>query len=124
MHRARDDDSQYTPEEYSGEVGMSKLGWDHSTFAEAVKLAQAANVKRRVLFHYDPSQSDVAVREKQRRAKALFPDVVAAFEGLTIDIKQVLSPPRTLIAMIFLCCSGLTLRPAHTVPAIPSTHQT
>ena len=80
-------DSQYTPEEYAGEVGMSKLGWGHSTFAEAVKLATAANVKKLVLFHHDPSQSDAAVREKERRAKELFSDVVAAYEGLTIDVK-------------------------------------
>jgi transposase len=30
----------------------------------------------------------------------------------------------SLIAMIFLCCSGLTLRPAHTTPALARTHQT
>ena len=30
----------------------------------------------------------------------------------------------SLIAMIFLCCSGLTLRPAHAHPALPRTHPT
>jgi phosphoribosyl 1,2-cyclic phosphodiesterase len=80
-------DSQYTPEEYAGEVGMSKLGWGHSTFVEAAKLAKAANAKKLVLFHHDPSQSDAAVRDKERRAKELFPDVVAAYEGLTLELK-------------------------------------
>ncbi len=80
-------DAQYTPEEYAGEGGMPKLGWGHSTFAEAVKLAKAAGVKRLVLFHHDPSQNDAAVRDKERRAKETFSDVVAAYEGLTLEVK-------------------------------------
>jgi hypothetical protein len=42
-------------------------------------------VKKLVLFHHDPLQSDVAVREKESRAKALFPNCVAAYEGLTLE---------------------------------------
>jgi phosphoribosyl 1,2-cyclic phosphodiesterase len=80
-------DSQYTPEEYVGATGGgSKVGWGHSTFEEAVKLAKAAGVERLVLFHHDPGQSDAAVRDKERRAKALFTDAVAAYEGLTLEI--------------------------------------
>lgn len=30
----------------------------------------------------------------------------------------------SLIAMVFLCCSGLALRPAHARPPVPRTHQT
>jgi hypothetical protein len=43
-------------------------------------------VGKLILFHHDPIQADAAVREKERRAKALFPDVVAAHEGLSIEI--------------------------------------
>lgn len=73
-------DSQYTPEEYA-----AKKGWGHSTFEEGVKLAKLAGVKRLVLFHHDPMQNDGAVREKEKRARALFADVVAAYEGLVVD---------------------------------------
>jgi phosphoribosyl 1,2-cyclic phosphodiesterase len=79
-------DSQYTPEEYTGIGGMPKLGWGHSTFEEAVKLAKAANVDKLVLFHHDPSQDDKAVREKERRARELFDNCCAAFEGLVIPV--------------------------------------
>jgi phosphoribosyl 1,2-cyclic phosphodiesterase len=81
-------DSQYTPEEYAGTAGTggSKKGWGHSTFEEGARLAKAADVKRFVLFHHDPGQSDAAVRNKEKRAKALFPDVVAAHEGLVIEV--------------------------------------
>lgn len=81
-------DSQYTPEEYIGEGGgMPKLGWGHSTFAEAAKLAKAANAKQLVLYHHDPGQDDSSVRDKERRARDLFPNAVAAYEGLTIRVE-------------------------------------
>lgn len=81
-------DAQYTPEEYAGTAGRGgpKLGWGHSTFAAAADLAKAADVKKLLLFHHDPMQSDAAVREKERRAKELFSNVQAAYEGLTVEI--------------------------------------
>jgi ribonuclease BN (tRNA processing enzyme) len=81
-------DAQYTPEEYAGTAGTGgpKKGWGHSTFEEGVKLAKLAGAKRFILFHHDPIQSDAAVREKEKRAKAIFPDVVAAHEGMVIDL--------------------------------------
>ena len=80
-------DSQYTPEEYAGMAGGGpKLGWGHSTFEEAVKLAKAANAKKLVLYHHDPMQSDAAVAEKEQRARALFPNAEAAREGLVLEL--------------------------------------
>jgi phosphoribosyl 1,2-cyclic phosphodiesterase len=80
-------DSQYTPEEYAGATGGApKLGWGHSTFEEAVKLAKTAGVKKLVLYHHDPMQSDAAVAEKERRAREMFPNAEAAREGLVIEL--------------------------------------
>jgi phosphoribosyl 1,2-cyclic phosphodiesterase len=81
-------DSQYTPEEYTGNAGSggSKVGWGHSTFDEAAKLAKAAGSKRLVLYHHDPMQSDAAVADKERRARELFPNCEAAREGLKIEL--------------------------------------
>jgi len=81
-------DAQYTPEEYAGTAGSGgpKTGWGHSTFVEAAKLAKEAGVKQLVLFHHDPMQNDAAVREKERRAREIFANTVAAYEGLTIEL--------------------------------------
>jgi phosphoribosyl 1,2-cyclic phosphodiesterase len=80
-------DSMYTPEEYDGRHdGRSRVGWGHSTFVEGARVAETAGVGRYVLFHHDPDQDDDAVREKERRAQALFPRAQAAYEGLTIDV--------------------------------------
>ncbi|MCG8417429.1 MAG: MBL fold metallo-hydrolase [Proteobacteria bacterium] len=73
-------DAQYTPEEYRGECGPSKVGWGHSTFEAACELARQAGVRQLVLFHHDPGRSDDQVAEIEERARALFPATVAARE--------------------------------------------
>jgi phosphoribosyl 1,2-cyclic phosphodiesterase len=80
-------DAAYTPEEYTGETGFGpKTGWGHSTMMEGAKLAKAAGVKQLVLFHHDHVQDDAAVSVKEERAKAVFPNTIAAYEGLTIEL--------------------------------------
>jgi ribonuclease BN (tRNA processing enzyme) len=81
-------DSQFTPEEYAGTAGTGgpKLGWGHSTYDEAAKLAKAAGVKELFLFHHDPTHTDAQVRDKERLTRALFENTRAAREGLTVEI--------------------------------------
>jgi len=80
-------DAQYTPEEYAGEYdGIPKVGWGHSTFVEAAKLAELSGVSRVILFHHDPTQNDDAVAEKERRCRELFPKSDAALEGTVIEL--------------------------------------
>jgi phosphoribosyl 1,2-cyclic phosphodiesterase len=80
-------DAQYTPDEYPG-----KVGWGHSTWAAAVELAKAAGVKTLILFHHDPRRSDGAVAELEARAREVFPSVVAAREGLVLDLAAAGAP--------------------------------
>jgi len=77
-------DSQYTPEEYRGDGGRSRVGWGHSTYVAGAELARAAGVGRYVLFHHDPQRSDAAVVDLERRAREIFPSSVAAREGMEI----------------------------------------
>ena len=81
-------DSQYTPEEYTGKAGRGgpKVGWGHSTFDEAARLARAAGVKKLVLYHHDPMQNDADVADKERRARELYANCEAAREGLVLDV--------------------------------------
>lgn len=80
-------DTMYTPEEYAGQTGgVPKTGWGHSHISAGVDLVKAAGVRRYVLFHHDPVQTDAMVREKERRARELFPDSICAYEGLSIDL--------------------------------------
>ena len=79
-------DSQYTPEEYRGDAGRSKVGWGHSTYAAGAELARAAGVGRYVLFHHDPQRSDAGVAEVERRARELFAGSIAAREGAILSL--------------------------------------
>jgi ribonuclease BN (tRNA processing enzyme) len=62
------------------------VGWGHSTYEAAVALARAAGVGKLVLFHHDPTRTDEGVVAIEDRAKALFEDVAAAREGMTIEL--------------------------------------
>lgn len=81
-------DAQFTPEEYAGTSGPSRTGWGHSTFEAAARLADQAGVAQLVLFHHDPSRSDDAVADIERRAQALRPATTAARESTVIPIAR------------------------------------
>lgn len=81
-------DAQYTPDEYAGVGGRSKVGWGHSTYVAGVEVARAAGVGKLVLFHHDPQRTDPGVAEIEALAQGLFPSTVAAREGLTITVDE------------------------------------
>ena len=75
-------DSMYTDDEYA----KLYVGWGHSTWQEAVRLAKAARVKKMVIFHHDPGHDDsfmdgVAEAAERRRIGTL-----VAREGLTLTL--------------------------------------
>ncbi len=82
-------DAQYTPEEYRGEVGPARVGWGHSTFEAGARLAEAAGVRRLVLFHHDPTRDDRAVASLEQRAHARFAGTLAARESLVLELSDI-----------------------------------
>lgn len=78
-------DSTYTDDEYYNEKS-SKVGWGHSTWQEAVKVAKAANVKTLVIFHHDPLHSDDFMDDIKDKTSKAFPNSVVAWEGLELDL--------------------------------------
>lgn len=74
-------DSTYTDEEYQNFVG-----WGHSTWQQGLRISEAANVKKFVAFHHDPSHNDdfmdrIAADIESRKAGSL-----VAKEGMIIDL--------------------------------------
>ena len=49
-------DAQYSSEEY-----RSRVGWGHSTFEEALVLAERAKVQQLAFFHHEPLHSDADI---------------------------------------------------------------
>ena len=73
-------DSSFTDEEFGKYVG-----WGHSTWQEAVRIGEAANVKRVVIFHHDPGHKDDAMDEIAKAAEKMRPGTVVAREGMVLD---------------------------------------
>jgi phosphoribosyl 1,2-cyclic phosphodiesterase len=77
-------DATYTDDEYY-DPQNSRIGWGHSTWQEAVKVAQAAQVKQLVLFHHDPSHRDSQMAAIAAEAQQQFPNTLVAREGLVLE---------------------------------------
>jgi phosphoribosyl 1,2-cyclic phosphodiesterase len=78
-------DSMYAPEQYLGLWdNIPRRSWGHSTWEGAVELANAANVKRLVLFHH--GNEDRVVEDIEKQAQDKLPSVIAAYEGLEIEL--------------------------------------
>lgn len=81
-------DATYTDNEYHSETS-SKVGWGHSTWQEAVKIARAANVKQLVIFHHDPLHNDEFLDTIGKELAEERPGSVMAMEGMVLEV----SPP-------------------------------
>jgi diguanylate cyclase (GGDEF)-like protein len=79
-------DAQYTEEEY-----RNRIGWGHSSIEYATNVAIAAGVHRLALFHHDPAHDDATMErleaEARERVAGQGVDVIAAFEGLEMEVK-------------------------------------
>ena len=69
-------DAQYTPDEYS-----QRIGWGHSTWLEATRVAKQVGAKRLILFHHDPAHDDDMMRKILCEARQVFPETSIATEG-------------------------------------------
>jgi phosphoribosyl 1,2-cyclic phosphodiesterase len=81
-------DCTYTDEEYN-HPKSSKVGWGHSTWQEAVKVAQAAQVKKLVIFHHDPNHDDNFMDSIQVESVKVFSQSIVAKEGMSIKVGSI-----------------------------------
>ena len=78
-------DSQYTLDEL-----FNKIDWGHSSIQIGIDIAKNSNIKKLVLFHYDPTYSDQKIEEIVEIANSyketIYPDlqleIIPAYEGL------------------------------------------
>ncbi len=74
-------EGQYTPEELP-----RYKGWGHSSWEQAVEVAQRAGVKRLVITHHDPDHDDVFLRDVEKQCQERFPNAVLAREKMEIEL--------------------------------------
>jgi ribonuclease BN (tRNA processing enzyme) len=73
-------DAMFTTEEYE-----RRDGWGHSTFDQAVQLAEDAGVKRLFLFHHAPERTDA---DLSRIVEQLRDDIARRGSKLELDVAE------------------------------------
>ncbi len=78
-------DCTYTDEEYHSPKSP-RIGWGHSTWQEAVKIANSANVKTLVIFHHDPAHDDDFLDLVAKQVAQKHPGAIMAQEGMVLQV--------------------------------------
>ena len=74
-------DAQYTAEEL-----QNRRGWGHSSFDQAMQVAEMAGVKRLALTHHDPEHDDDFLERIEKLCQERFRNTVLARERMEISI--------------------------------------
>ncbi|MEM9022792.1 MAG: MBL fold metallo-hydrolase, partial [Bacteroidota bacterium] len=74
-------DAQYTPEELP-----NHRGWGHSSWEQAIEVAERAGVKKLVLTHHDPEHDDGMLAGIERVCQQRFPNCVLAREKAELTV--------------------------------------
>ncbi len=74
-------EAQYTPEELP-----RHKGWGHSSWGQAVEVAQRALVKRLIITHHDPDHNDDFLLDVERQCQDRFPNTLLAREKMELVI--------------------------------------
>lgn len=74
-------DAQFTDEELK-----KRKGWGHSSFTQAIEVAEHANVKLLALTHHDPDHDDTFLRKMEKKCQQQFRNCFLAREKTEIKI--------------------------------------
>jgi phosphoribosyl 1,2-cyclic phosphodiesterase len=117
-------DAQYTAEEL-----QKRRGWGHSSFDQAMQLAEMAGVKRLALTHHDPDHDDEFLERIEKLCRERFSNAVFARgewksrfdrqrEVANVDFSRVATPqPSRIAALPRLRTTGWSV----TMTAVPGS---
>ncbi len=74
-------EAQYTDEEL-----LKHRGWGHSSYSQAIEVAERAGAKILAMTHHDPDHNDEFLRKIEKRCQDRFKDCLLAREGMNIEI--------------------------------------
>jgi phosphoribosyl 1,2-cyclic phosphodiesterase len=76
-------DSQYSEDEYT-----ERIGWGHSSVADAVAFGRTVEAERLILFHHEPQHDDSALDALESRARELANGATPelAREGMVVEL--------------------------------------
>ena len=73
-------DAQYTDEELA-----SHKGWGHSSFNQAIEVAEMAGVKQLAMTHHDPHHDDEFLEAQEKKCQDRFKDCFLARDGMDVS---------------------------------------
>ena len=71
---------------YSTEELKTKKSWGHSSYEQALQVAEMAGVKRLAITHHDPDHDDVFLRRMEQLCQERFQQCVLARDGMEIEV--------------------------------------
>ena len=74
-------EGNFTPDELP-----AHRGWGHSSWEQAVEVAERAGVQRLAITHHDPDHDDAFLREVERQVQARLPTAFLAREGMELEL--------------------------------------
>jgi phosphoribosyl 1,2-cyclic phosphodiesterase len=74
-------DAQFNDEELK-----EKRGWGHSSYSQAIEVAERANVKLLALTHHDPDHDDEFLKKMEKQCQQRFKDCILAREKIEIEL--------------------------------------
>lgn len=72
--------------QYTGEELKTKRGWGHSSYEQALQVAEMAGVKMLAITHHDPDHDDEFLRRRERECQQRFRACVLAREKMEIAL--------------------------------------
>jgi len=83
---ARDADLLIHEAQYTTEELASHKGWGHSSFEQAIEVAERSGAKQLIMTHHDPDHDDQFLREIEKKCQSRFPNCSLARENVEIDM--------------------------------------
>lgn len=74
-------DAQYTDEEL-----LQYRGWGHSSYTQAIGVAEQCGAKQLILTHHDPDHDDQFLKGIEKKCQDRFKDSVLAREGMELIV--------------------------------------
>ncbi|MGD1849218.1 MAG: MBL fold metallo-hydrolase [Cyanophyceae cyanobacterium] len=78
-------DATYTCDAYEEKVDCGG-GWNYAGWQEGVKIAEAAEVDKLIIFHHEPAHTDGFLDDVSRKLLQELPGGIVAMEGMVVEV--------------------------------------
>ena len=86
LHFLRNADVLIYDSTYDDNNFKNFVGWGHSTWQEATRLAKECNIKKLFIFHHNPDNDDNKMEHIENICKKIDNNFIVAKEGMSINI--------------------------------------